>query len=106
MLSRNPRTKGRESLRVFGGNAEDPVFSSQVFLPNADKSLIRRGDGPEPKPRGRPMKDFVVTIRFLGLTGEYTSQVEVKARNAESAKKKASKCIGNRDGEVVTVREG
>lgn len=57
--------------------------------------------------KGLPaMKNFTVTLRFFGLTGEYTTQVNVRAKHAESAKKKASKCIGNRDGYVVTVCEG
>lgn len=50
------------------------------------------------------MKKFIVTIRFIGLTGEYTSRVDVEARNAESARRKATKVIGNRSGEVVAVQ--
>lgn len=49
------------------------------------------------------MKDFTVTIRYQGLTGEYTSRVDVRAKNEASARKKASKTIGNRDGYVVSV---
>ena len=50
------------------------------------------------------MKDFLVTLRFIGLTGEYTSQVDVRARDEKSARRKAEKTIGNRDGEVIAVR--
>lgn len=49
------------------------------------------------------MRDFFVTIRFIGLTGEYKSTVEVKARDSASAEKKAARSIGNRDGMVVRV---
>ncbi len=51
------------------------------------------------------MKNFTVKIRFQGLTGEYLSSIDVRAKTAESAKKKASKVIGNRDGYVVSVCE-
>lgn len=55
---------------------------------------------------GLNMKKWTVTIRFQGLTGEYTSKVDVLAKTAASAKKKAARVIGNRDGYVVTVCEG
>lgn len=51
------------------------------------------------------MKTFKVKIEFLGLTGKYISEVEVKARNAKSAEKKARRTIGNRDGWVVSTEE-
>lgn len=51
------------------------------------------------------MKTFKVKIEFVGLTGKYVSEVEVTAKNAKSAEKKASKSIGNRDGWVVAVTE-
>lgn len=51
------------------------------------------------------MKNFTVKIRFTGLTGEYVSQVDVQARHASAATKKAEKSIGNRDGYVVSVTE-
>lgn len=43
------------------------------------------------------MKTFIVTLGFVGLTGEYRSQVEVVARNEASAKTKALRTVGNRD---------
>lgn len=51
------------------------------------------------------MKNYTVTLRFFGLTGEYTTQEDVRAKHAASAKKKASRVIGNRDGYVVSVCE-
>ncbi len=51
------------------------------------------------------MKTFTVKIRYYGLTGEYMTSDDVLARTAESAKKKASKAIGNRDGMVISVCE-
>lgn len=51
------------------------------------------------------MKNYTVTIRFTGLTGEYLSKVETRARDTKSAARKASKVIGNRDGYVVSVVE-
>jgi hypothetical protein len=52
------------------------------------------------------MRAYIVKIKFIGLTGEYFSDVAVEARNEASAKKKAARSVGNRDGEVVSVREG
>jgi len=52
------------------------------------------------------MKTWIVKIEFVGLTGKYWSDVEVKARNEKAAKKKAAQVIGNRDGWVVAVKEG
>lgn len=49
------------------------------------------------------MKPYTVTIRFQGLTGEYTNRVDVQAKTADSAVRKASKVIGNRDAYVVSV---
>ena len=51
------------------------------------------------------MKVFTVRIEYVGITGKYWSDVEVKARNAKSAEKKASQTIGNRDGFVISVKE-
>ena len=51
------------------------------------------------------MKTFKVRIEFTGLTGKYISDVEVRAKNAKSAEKKASLVIGNRDAWVVSVEE-
>lgn len=51
------------------------------------------------------MKKWIVKIEFIGLTGQYFSEVEVTARSEKSAAKKASLVIGNRDGRVVLVRE-
>ena len=51
------------------------------------------------------LKTFRATLRFTGLTGEYTTQHDVQAAHAEAARKKAAKVIGNRDGYVVTVVE-
>lgn len=51
------------------------------------------------------MKNFIVTLRFYGLTGEYTTRFECKAKTSASAKKKAERTIGNRDGYVVTILE-
>ncbi len=59
-----------------------------------------------PTQLGGLMKNFIVNIRFFGLTGEYLSRVDVRAKTEASAKKKASKVIGNRDGYVVSVIEG
>lgn len=50
------------------------------------------------------MKGYIVTIEFMGLTGSYRSQVEVKARNEKSARTKAGRTIGNRDGVIVKVQ--
>lgn len=50
------------------------------------------------------MRTFTVRIEFIGLTGQYFSDVEVRARNESSAAKKASLTIGNRDGRVVSVK--
>lgn len=49
------------------------------------------------------MKPYTVTIRFWGLTGEYENRVDVNAKTANSAVKKASKVIGNRDARVISV---
>lgn len=51
------------------------------------------------------MKSFKVTIEFYGLTGKYTSEVEVRARDPKSAEKKAAKVIGNRDGFIQSCKE-
>lgn len=51
------------------------------------------------------MKNFTVKIRFVGLAGEYLTSVDVRARDAKSATKKAEKTIGNREGYVVSVVE-
>lgn len=51
------------------------------------------------------MKTFKVKIEFVGLTGKYVSEVEVKARDYKSAEKKASKVIGNRDAWIFSVIE-
>ena len=47
------------------------------------------------------MKTWIVRIEFVGLTGKYWSDVEVKARTQKAAEKKASLVIGNRHGCVV-----
>jgi hypothetical protein len=52
------------------------------------------------------MKDFIVTVEFSGLTGNYRSRIDVRARNAKSATRKARAHFGNRDGFVVSVIEG
>lgn len=51
------------------------------------------------------MKTFRVTLEFIGLTGKYTSIQTVRARDAGSARKKASQCIGDRTGDVILVEE-
>lgn len=51
------------------------------------------------------MKTFTVTIRYTGLTGEYTTQTDHRARTAKSAANKARQAIGNRDGYVVGIKE-
>lgn len=51
------------------------------------------------------MKWWIVKIEFVGLTGKYVSNVEVRARDAKSAEKKAARSIGNRDGWVVETKE-
>lgn len=51
------------------------------------------------------MKTFKVTIEFMGLTGKYFSEVEVRAKNAKSAEKKALLTAGNRDVMSVSVKE-
>lgn len=51
------------------------------------------------------MKTFIVKIKFMGLTGKYVSEVEVKATTPQSAEKKASKAIGNRSAWIVSVVE-
>lgn len=51
------------------------------------------------------MKTYTVTIRFIGLTGTYDSKVDVEARDAKSATRKAAKTIGDRSGEIITVCE-
>ena len=43
------------------------------------------------------MKTYTVQIGFIGLTGPYTSEVIVRAKNEASAVKKARQTIGNRD---------
>lgn len=49
------------------------------------------------------MKNFIVTIRYQGLTGEYTNKDVVRAASAASARRKGARVIGNRDGYVVSV---
>ena len=49
------------------------------------------------------MKNYIVKIEFSGLTGKYTSEVNVKAKNEQAAEKKASKVIGNRDAWIFSV---
>ncbi len=49
------------------------------------------------------MKNWSVSIRYSGLSGEYLTKLFVKAKDQVSAKKKAEKTIGNRDGYVVSV---
>lgn len=49
------------------------------------------------------MTNFIVTIEFVGLTGTYRSRVEVRARNVQSARRKVSLTIGNRDGTIISV---
>lgn len=51
------------------------------------------------------MRTFKVKIEFCGLTGIYYSEFEVKARNVQSAERKASLVIGNRDGRIVACNE-
>ncbi len=51
------------------------------------------------------MKNFKVTIEYVGLTGAYRSQVEVVALNHKSASRKAMKTAGNRGGDVIAVQE-
>lgn len=50
------------------------------------------------------MKWWIVKLEFVGLTGKYQSSVDVRARDAASAEKKASRVIGNRDGRVISVQ--
>jgi hypothetical protein len=51
------------------------------------------------------MKNFIITVEYVGLTGAYRSRIEERAKNAESAAKKARKHFGNRDGFVISVVE-
>lgn len=43
------------------------------------------------------MKTFKIKLTFVGLTGEYSSTIEVRAKTSESALKKARLHVGNRD---------
>ena len=42
------------------------------------------------------MKTYKVTMTYTGLAGQYTSVIEVKAKNEKSAEKKAYVYVGDR----------
>lgn len=50
------------------------------------------------------MQTWKVTLVLIGLTGQYTSEVEVRARNEKSALKKARAHVGNRDCVSMTAK--
>jgi len=73
----------------------DLVVKPKVSTNDADKVISTNGEA--------NMKTYIVKVEYEGLAGKYTTEAEIEAQTADSASKKASKKIGNRDGRVISV---